>query len=114
VCAHGRKTAFKPGVTLCGFADRGCDVAELAGASRADVCLLELRLPGDALAALRGQGEGAPAVRIVVWVGSDREPGLLDAVEAGATGCIVGKPHCDAPPAYSPTSWPASRHCRAP
>jgi DNA-binding NarL/FixJ family response regulator len=85
-----------PDVTLCAFADHGSDVAELAGASGADVCLLDLRLPGGALAALRALVEGAPAVRIVVWVASDREPGLLDAVEAGATGCVVGKPDCDA------------------
>jgi DNA-binding NarL/FixJ family response regulator len=59
------------------------------------VCLLDVRLPDGALAALRALVEGAPVVRILVRVASDREPGLLDAVKAGATGYIVGKPDCD-------------------
>jgi DNA-binding NarL/FixJ family response regulator len=83
-------------VTLCAFADDGSDVAELAGASRADVCLLDLGLPGDALAALGALVAVAPALRVVVWAVSDRDPGLLAALATGATACIVGEPDCDA------------------
>jgi DNA-binding NarL/FixJ family response regulator len=94
---HGwAQDCLPPGVTLCAVADDGSNVAELARASRADVCLLDLRLPGGALAALRALVAVTPALRIVVWGASDREPGLLDALDRGATGCIVGKPDCDA------------------
>jgi DNA-binding NarL/FixJ family response regulator len=93
---HGwTQDCLPPDVTLCAVADDGSNVAELARASRADVCLLDLRLPG-ALAALRALVAVMPALRIVVWGASDREPGLLDALDTGATGCIVGKPDRDA------------------
>jgi DNA-binding NarL/FixJ family response regulator len=84
------------GVTLCGFADYGSDVAELARWLRVDVCLLDMGLPGDALAVLRALAESAPAVHVVAWAASDGNPGLLEAVDAGAIGCIVGTPDREA------------------
>ena len=85
-----------PGVTLCGFADSGSDVAELARRLRVDICLLDMGLPGDALAALRAVAESAPAARVVAWAASDGNPSLLEAIEAGAIGCIVGTPDREA------------------
>jgi DNA-binding NarL/FixJ family response regulator len=85
-----------PGVTLCGFADSGSDVAELARSMKVDVCLLDIGLPGDALAALRALAESAPAVHVVAWAASDANPGLLEAIAAGAIGCIVGTPDREA------------------
>ena len=85
-----------PGVTLCGFADSGSDVAELARSLQVDLCLLDMRLPGDALAALRAVDESAPTARIVAWAASDDNPSLLDAIAAGAIGCIVGTPDREA------------------
>ena len=83
-------------VTLCGFADSGSDVAELARRFQVDVCLLDMSLPGDALAALRAVAESAPAARVVAWAASDGDPSLLDAIAAGAIGCIVGRPDREA------------------
>jgi len=83
-------------VSLCGFADYGSDVAELARRLQVDLCLLDMGLPGDALAALRNVAESAPAVRVVAWAASDSNPELLEAIAAGAIGCIVGTPARDA------------------
>ena len=83
-------------VTLCGFADYDSDVAELARRLQVDVCLLDIGLPGDALAALRAVAESAPAVHVVAWAASDSNPGLLEAIAAGAIGCIVGTPDREA------------------
>jgi DNA-binding NarL/FixJ family response regulator len=83
-------------VTLCALADDGSVVAELARARRAHLCLLDLHLPGGALPALNALVEVARGTRIVVLAASDDEPGLVEAVEAGATGCIVGRPDRDA------------------
>jgi DNA-binding NarL/FixJ family response regulator len=83
-------------VSLCGFADDGSDVAELAGRLQVDVCLLDMGLPGDALAALRAVAEKAPAVHVVAWAESDGNPSLLKAIAAGAIGCIVGTPDREA------------------
>jgi DNA-binding NarL/FixJ family response regulator len=85
-----------PGVTLCGFADSDSDVAELARRLQVDVCLLDMGLPGDALMALRALTESAPAARVVAWAASDDNPRLLDAIAAGAIGCIVGTPDREA------------------
>lgn len=81
---------------VCAFADRASGIAELAARSRADVCLLDLRLPGGGLAATRVLTAGSPAVRVVAWAASDEDPGLLDALHTGAAGCIVGTPGRDA------------------
>jgi DNA-binding NarL/FixJ family response regulator len=81
---------------LCGFADSGSDVAELARRLQVDVCLLDMGLPGDALAALRALAERAPAARVVAWAASDDNSALLEAVAAGAVGCIVGTPDREA------------------
>jgi DNA-binding NarL/FixJ family response regulator len=85
-----------PGVALCGFADSGSDVAELARRLQVDVCLLDMRLPGDALAALRALADSAPAARVVAWAESDGNPSLLEAIDAGAIGCIAGTPDREA------------------
>lgn len=90
------RDCLPPGVTLCGFAEYGSDVAELARGLQVDVCLLDMGLPGDALAALRAVAESAPAARVVAWAASDGNPGLLDAIAAGAIGCIVGTPDREA------------------
>jgi DNA-binding NarL/FixJ family response regulator len=84
------------GVTLCGFADSGSEVAQLARRLRVDLCLLDIGLPGDALAALRAVVESAPPVHVVAWAASDGNPGLLEAIAAGAIGCIVGTPDREA------------------
>ena len=84
------------GVSLCGFADSSPDVAELARLLQVDLCLLDVGLPGDALMALRALAESAPAARVVAWAASDDNPRLLDAIGAGAIGCIVGTPDREA------------------
>ena len=77
--------------TLCAVGDDGSVLAELARAERADVCLLDLRLPG-ALPAIGALIAAVPRLRIVAWAAMDDDPALVDAVHAGATGCIVGRP----------------------
>jgi DNA-binding NarL/FixJ family response regulator len=83
-------------VALCAFADADSDVAELARLLQVDLCLLDVGLPGDALMALRALTESAPAARVVAWAASDDNPRLLDAIAAGAIGCIVGTPDREA------------------
>lgn len=90
------QACLPPGVTLCGFADADSDVAELARQLQVDVCLLDMRLPGDALTALRALAESAPAARVVAWAESDDNPCLLEAIAEGAIGCIVGTPDREA------------------
>jgi len=85
-----------PGVALCAFADADSDVAELARLLQVDLCLLDVGLPGDALAAVRAVAESAPGARVVAWAASDDNPDLLEAIAAGASGCIVGTPDREA------------------
>lgn len=79
-------------VEVCATAGRRSVVMAMASAQRADVCLLDLRLPGGALAAVRDLVGAEPAVRVLAWGATADEPDLLHAIEDGATGCIVGDP----------------------
>jgi DNA-binding NarL/FixJ family response regulator len=75
---------FPADVRLCAA---GLD-GPIAGA---DVCLLDLRLPG-VLAAIVALRDATPAIRIVAWSATEDDPALVEAVNAGATACLVGQP----------------------
>lgn len=90
---HARLPA---GVVLCGLAGDASVVVELAGVRRADVCLVDLRLPGGGLAALAALRQDAPGVRTLAWAPADDDPELVEAVRAGVAGCVAGEPGPDA------------------
>jgi len=71
-------------------------VAETAGASgavraaedgRPDICLLDARLPG-AIAAVGQIAASTPETRVVVLFESIADDGLIEALRAGAAGCL--------------------------
>jgi DNA-binding NarL/FixJ family response regulator len=69
------------------------EVIEAAGAvcaaqaSRPDICLLDARLPG-AIAAVHQIAATAPATRVVVLLETSDEALLVEALRAGAAGCL--------------------------
>ena len=64
----------------------------LAGELQPDVCLLDVALPGGGMAALQSIRERVPNTRVVMLAPSVDDPTLLPAVNAGASGCMVGTP----------------------
>jgi DNA-binding NarL/FixJ family response regulator len=69
-------------------ADAG-DAIDIALQTHADVCVLELDLPGDGIAATRQIKEAMPDTKVVILTASEREKDLFDALRAGADGYLL-------------------------
>lgn len=78
-------------ITVCEEAADLESAVLLAVELRPDVCLLDVAIPGDAIAALQRIRERAPTTRVVMLAAAD-DPALLPAVHAGANGCMIGTP----------------------
>jgi DNA-binding NarL/FixJ family response regulator len=80
----------QPDLTVCGVARNGSDAAPLAARVKADVALLDFRLPdmsGPAAAAkIR---TAVPATAIVFHSAEESEEALLDAIDAGAIAYLT-------------------------
>jgi DNA-binding NarL/FixJ family response regulator len=80
--------AVEPDLEVVGEASDGAEALRRAG--KADVVLMDLRMPGmggvEAITKLR---ETAPAVRVLVLTTFDTDSDVLPAIEAGATGYLL-------------------------
>ena len=89
---------------------RGDEVVAAAKASRPDVALLDIEMPGiDGLAAAADPGRGGPDCRSLILTTFGRPGYLRRAMEAGAPGFIVK----DAPAEAAGRRHPAGRRRRA-
>ena len=79
-----------PDMTVCGIAGNGTDAASLAGREKADVALLDFRLPDMTGPAAAGMILAAmPGAAIVFHSADESESDLLDAIDAGATAYLT-------------------------
>jgi DNA-binding NarL/FixJ family response regulator len=82
--------ASEEGFEVAGEAADGREAVAVARGARADVVLMDLRMPGmggvRAIAELR---ESAPEIRVVVLTTFDSDSDVLPAIEAGATGYLL-------------------------
>ena len=82
--------AAEPGFDVVGEAGDGAQAVAMAPALRADVVLMDLRMPAmggvEAIARLR---RAAPAARVLVLTTYDTDQDVLPAIEAGATGYLL-------------------------
>ncbi len=80
----------QPDMKVCGQAESGTDAVRLFRQNRADVILMDLRLPGmsglDALRAIRKQD---PAARCVVLTTYEGDEDIHQALAAGAAGYLI-------------------------
>jgi DNA-binding NarL/FixJ family response regulator len=80
----------QPDMKVCGQAESGTDALRLFRQHRADVILMDLRLPGmsglDALRAIRRQD---PSARCVVLTTYEGDEDIHQALEAGAAGYLI-------------------------
>jgi DNA-binding NarL/FixJ family response regulator len=80
----------EPDLTVCGIARNGGDAAPLAAHVKADVALLDFRLPDMSGPAAAGMILAAiPSTAIVFHSGRESESDLLDAIDAGATAFLT-------------------------
>jgi two-component system, NarL family, nitrate/nitrite response regulator NarL len=94
--AWARERLPLAGVTVWDEAGDADNALRLAGDLRPDLCLVDVALPGGAMAVLHGIPDRAPASRIVMLAPSADDATLLPAVRAGASGCMLGTPEAPA------------------
>ena len=86
----------EPDLTVCGIARRGGDAASLASREKADVALLDFRLPDmsgpEAAATILNV---VPDASIVFHSADESESNLLDAIDAGATAYLTKSADAD-------------------
>ena len=83
--------------TVVGQAASGTEALELVGATRPDVLLLDLEMPGlDGVGVLRGLRGAGERTRVIVFTVFDTDERIIAAVEAGAAGYLLkGAPRED-------------------
>lgn len=92
VVRNGLRGAFAevPDIEVVGEAGNGREAVSRAVATRADVVLMDLRMPvQDGVAAITELARQAPGVRALVLTTFDSEADVLPAVAAGAAGYLL-------------------------
>jgi len=88
--AIARALESEPDLTVCGIARTGGEAALLAAREKADVVLLDFRLPDmSGPAAAEMIRAAIPSVAIVFHNAGESESDLLDAIDAGATAFLT-------------------------
>jgi DNA-binding NarL/FixJ family response regulator len=73
---------------ICAEVSDAAAAVEAALTERPDVCLLDIRLPGDGIAATREITSRLPSTKIVIFTWSREERELMAALQAGARGFL--------------------------
>jgi DNA-binding NarL/FixJ family response regulator len=82
--------ASAPDVEVVGQASDGSEAVRLALATRPDVILMDLRMPGmDGVTAITELARHGHAARVLVLTTYDTDSYVLPAIEAGATGYLL-------------------------
>jgi two-component system response regulator DesR len=82
--------ALEPDLEVVAEVGRGDEVVDAARAAGADVCLLDIEMPGiDGIAAAAAVRDALPGVRTLVVTTFGRPGYLRRALEAGASGFVV-------------------------
>lgn len=98
IVRNGLRGAFAEvaDIEVVGEAANGREAVVRAVAQRADVVLMDLRMPQmDGVAAIAALRKEAPQVRTLVLTTFDSETDVLPAVEAGAAGYLLKDAHPD-------------------
>ena len=77
------------GLNVVAQAATGKTAAELAMRYRPDVCLLDIRMPGDGIVAARRIATTLPQTHILMLTVSPDSDDVLDALQAGADGYLL-------------------------
>lgn len=76
-------------IEVVGEAGSGAEAVPVAGTTKPDVVLMDVRMPGGGgIAACPAVLQAAPAARVVMLTISDEEDDLYNALTAGAVGCL--------------------------
>ncbi|HEV8248707.1 MAG TPA: response regulator transcription factor [Gaiellaceae bacterium] len=79
----------RPGFAVVATCGDAASATAAAVRERADICLVDVELPGGALETIGALVSLPLAPKVVVLGGSDEESGFLSALEAGASGYLL-------------------------
>ena len=82
-----RRAFERAGVTVVDETVDAAGAVCAAQARRPDICLMDARIPG-AIAAVRQIAASAPATRVIVLLETNDDALLVEALRAGAAGCV--------------------------
>ena len=83
------ETVHEAGMEVCGHAATAQAAVDLAVRERPDICLVDIRMPGDGVLAARRIVAALPETRVLMLTVSAESDDVLDALQAGATGYLV-------------------------
>jgi DNA-binding NarL/FixJ family response regulator len=84
-----RVLSASEGFSICAEAADAVEAVQLALRDRPDVCLLDIRMPGNGVAATWEISSRLPDTKIVVFTVSDSDADLFAALRAGASGYLL-------------------------
>ena len=84
-----RAALEEAGTIVCGEAGSAQDAIELAIEHEPDVCLLDINMPGNGIAAAADISRRVPGVAVVMLTVSRNDDDLFDALKAGASGYLL-------------------------
>jgi two-component system nitrate/nitrite response regulator NarL len=84
-----REDLERGGIEVCAEAGTGTEAIAAALRERPDLCLLDVRMPGDGIAAARAIRRVLPAVKVILITAAPDEDGVLAAAHAGAHGYLA-------------------------
>lgn len=83
-----REVLEQGGFEVCAEVGTADAAVEAAIAHRPDVCLLDIRMPGNGISAVARITEEVPATLVIMLTVSREETDLFDAIRAGAVGYL--------------------------
>lgn len=84
-----RRALESGGITVCGEAKDAGSAVVVAAATRPDIVLLDIRMPGSGIRAARDIADQLPNTAIVMLTVSRSDEDLFDALKAGASGYLM-------------------------
>lgn len=84
-----RKVLEQHDFEICGEAADAASAVAIAAAARPDICLVEVDLPGDGLAAAAQICSSAPETAVVMLTASTDDSDLFTALRVGAVGYLL-------------------------
>ena len=84
-----REDLERGGIEVCAEAGTAAEAISAALRERPDVCLLDMRMPGDGLAAAKAIRRELPATKVILITAVPDEDGVVAAAHAGACGYLA-------------------------
>ena len=84
-----RQDLERGGLEVCAETATGDEAIAAALRERPDLCLFDIQMPGDGMAAVTAIRSALPSTKIILMTATPDEAGVLAAVRAGADGYLA-------------------------